>query len=272
VAAGAVESHLESALEQSAPPCTVEKEQRPPEPAPSTDAMEVHVPPRPRRAFPFVFVAAAACGAIVVTAMVRRTHATPQVATAASLPAMMHDETSIPAPPPPAEDPPTLSAEDLPRAASAESKKSFEPTSVAKLAHSEARPAAEMALPPPAPEPEPPPPPPEPKAAPPKVVVEEQIQPESSGGAAGRGFDVVAAHGALDAVQPSSCWARGTARGYGRARVTFGASGGVQMVEIASPVQGASPDTDCVARMYASATVPPFHGASVTAYTTFFVK
>jgi hypothetical protein len=91
-------------------------------------------------------------------------------------------------------------------------------------------------------------------------------------GASTRGFDPIAAHAALDSVQPAGCWASGTAHGYGKARVVYGTSGAIQLVEIASPVQGAPPDRECIARKYSAAAVPPFQGANVTAYTTFFVN
>jgi hypothetical protein len=113
----------------------------------------------------------------------------------------------------------------------------------------------------------------------PRVVVVEQAagaqepaRPSLKLGSSTRGFDPVAAHAALDSIQPAGCWASGTAHGYGRARVVYEASGAIQLVEIANPVQGAPPDKECIARKYSSANVHPFQGANVTAYTTFFVN
>jgi hypothetical protein len=85
-------------------------------------------------------------------------------------------------------------------------------------------------------------------------------------------FDLAAAHAALDAVDPSACWAPGSARGYGKVRVTYGANGQADRVEVTNPAGSAPPDSACMSDKYGATHVPPFQGASVAVSSTFFVR
>jgi len=225
-------------------------------------------------------LAAAACfAALVVTARVAtRPHTTTKEVLPSSGAMVGAAAQALEVPPPPdVVAPADTRVEDLPAAPAAPPVHAAKARTETKLPTLPAIPQLAAAPPP---EPLPAPPPPRPAAAEPQVVVVEQTtaaptslsSPRMSIGSTVRGFDPVAAHGALDAINPTSCWAAGAAHGYGRARVTFGTGGTVQLVQITNPVQGASPDKECIARKYTSATVPPFHGTDVTAYTTFFVN
>jgi hypothetical protein len=85
-------------------------------------------------------------------------------------------------------------------------------------------------------------------------------------------FDAVRARSALEAIDVAHCWAPGAAHGYGKARVTFGPSGGVDRVEITNPPEGGLPDKACIARSYGAARVPTFEGAGVSVPATFYVR
>jgi len=119
-------------------------------------------------------------------------------------------------------------------------------------------------LPPPPPvmlvQPMPPPPPPS------------FVPPPPSSPPAARLFDQGAAHAALGAVDPSSCWPAGAVRGYGKARVTFSPDGTVKLVEITNPMPGPPPDNACISQKYGAVKVPPFDGGNVAASGTFFVR
>lgn len=244
-----------------------------PSPSPDTDTFEASVLPRRSQRMP-IALAAVACALVVAgVAFLRGPSGAPSAAAAA--PGWTaHDQGADLPVPVPAEE---TASEGAPEHAVVMAKANPRAlASVTKVkAKSDVTPAPAVLLPVPPAVDEPAPPPPA-KAEPPKVVVLAQSSAVVGSGSAvtsgSRGFDAVAAHAALDAVQPAACWASGTAHGYGRARVTFGENGAVKMVEIANPVQGAAPDTECIARKYAVASVPAFQGASVTAYTTFFVN
>jgi hypothetical protein len=83
------------------------------------------------------------------------------------------------------------------------------------------------------------------------------------------GFDAVAAHSAIDAVDTSSCWSG--AKGHGTTRVTFSSEGTVDSVEVVSPVEGAHVDTSCMTAKYESVSVQPFAGKPVAVRATFYV-
>jgi len=85
------------------------------------------------------------------------------------------------------------------------------------------------------------------------------------------GFDPVAAHGAVESVDVSSCWAPGSAHGYGTARVTFNPSGTVELVEVVNPAQAAAVDATCVSQRYGALSLPAFSGGPVAVTGRFFV-
>jgi len=89
--------------------------------------------------------------------------------------------------------------------------------------------------------------------------------------AAPPGFDAVAAHGAVDSVDVSSCWPAGSVHGYGTARITFSPKGTVDLVEIVNPVQGAAVDGSCLSQKYGALSLPAFSGGPVAVRAKFFV-
>jgi len=98
------------------------------------------------------------------------------------------------------------------------------------------------------------------------------IAPSNSEPSADWFFDAEAAREALDAVNPSACWTPGTAQGYGKAKVTFGQDGSVQLVEVTMAVPGTPADLGCLSRKYGETQVPPFEGPDVAVYTTLYVR
>jgi hypothetical protein len=84
-------------------------------------------------------------------------------------------------------------------------------------------------------------------------------------------FDAVAAHGVVEGVDVSSCWAPGAARGYRSVRVTFNPEGDVGLVEVMTTEVAAPVDPSCVSSKFAAVRVPAFAGAPVVVKGSFFV-
>lgn len=85
------------------------------------------------------------------------------------------------------------------------------------------------------------------------------------------GFDPLAVRAALENVDIAACWVPGSTHGSGTARVTFNPNGGVGLVEIVNPVEGATLDPGCAAQRFGNLRVAPFAGAPIAVTGVIFV-
>ena len=84
-------------------------------------------------------------------------------------------------------------------------------------------------------------------------------------------FDSAAALAAIHDVDLSPCGARGAARSYGHARITFDHTGRASTVLIDSPGGLTSDAVTCIGDALGRASAPPFDGAPITVGASYFV-
>ena len=84
-------------------------------------------------------------------------------------------------------------------------------------------------------------------------------------------FDSAAALAAIHDVDLSPCSARGAARSYGHARITFDPTGRASAVLIDSPAGMTSDAVTCIGNALGQASAPPFDGAPITVGASYFV-